>query len=184
MGEAGGRVILMLIKKLRRERGEEGWARVQERLPATVREALSQRLSAAEFYPYEIYAHLLEAAAEGLPDPVAFWRLLGFEAANGGWAADFDLMTEMKPKDVVMAMGFIWSMLHKGGRVAIPRIKDNEAEVVVEDAPFMCHAHCHVVMGWLDSGYNMLNLPHATAELIECPHTAPDCKGTRYRMRY
>lgn len=144
-----GSVLQSRLGFVKRERGDEGLARVLAQLPEPDRRTLAGLLMPMAWYPFETNERLDEAIAIELARNDVF-RELGAASANDNLTSASQLlyMRERNPHALLKQASAIYRVYYDSGRREYERRSNTSAVLRTYDSLSFSVADCETVVGW------------------------------------
>jgi uncharacterized protein (TIGR02265 family) len=149
-GNVKGSVLQSRLAFVRRQRGDEGLARVLARLPEAERPAFERPLMPFMWYRFEANALLDAAIAAEMGGGDVVFRELGAASADDNLtsASQLQYIRERNPHALLKQASTIYRVYYDTGRREYERISDTKAVLRTYESESVSVADCATVVGW------------------------------------
>jgi hypothetical protein len=157
--ETRGTAFLGILKHLRDRYGAPAVAAALEGADPATRQVTARRLHKLQWYPYEAYIGLVQAAVDvfGDGDPV-YARTLGEVAADRDLSTVFKLFRRLYgPQRLIRACGRVWNQYYRNaGSMSALNAEPDDTRLRIVDFDGMHPLHCRLMEGWMIGSMRIL----------------------------
>ncbi len=174
LGVKGG-VLLSRLAFVREQRGEDGVARVINRLPKGERDLCSTIL-VSSWYPFEVSEHIDEAIAAEMQMGEKVFLLMGEKSAEQNLKGSHRLMLSPgDPHGLLRRAPQIYQMYYDHGRRTYERLGDKKAVLQTYDAPRFSRHDCLTIVGWHKKAIEMCGGTNVRVTETKCRTSGAEC---------
>lgn len=174
-----------LIKQIKNEAGADALDAILAHLSPAVAPAFTQQIISSRWYPYAVFAELLDAAIARSGGGEDYLRQLGRRTAAADFGTIFKMLAFVTSIDrLILRAPIFWKQYCDTGEFAVRVPEQGHGFVALQGVPEVSRAHCTLIGGWILGIGEAARAREPSVEKIRCVHEgAPHCEYEAFWRR-
>ena len=172
MAQIKGTALRGLLRHAKEGGHPGGVAGLVAQLPDSSRAVFDRRILASNWYPYEVYADLLNGFVGSARDRTAYLHQLGRLLAKQDAGSTLKVVALFGSVERLLQRAAIFWSRHcdTGTFDTVEPQPGSRATVVLRDFPGISPLHCTLMTGWIEGIAEAAGATRAHAEKVRCVH--------------